>query len=302
MLNPDEALIKDFGLTENCYVHCVITAAPPRLRLPSLTPEQAAEEASGNPGETSEVLLLTGGKERHLLLCTSCCIHLRGVSFWRSDTGRDGGPSSLSLVRRRGRFDASILSACLRIHQTRFDNRTGRFYGSLDKCRGGRYRRDLRGQAERRLESETEEVEDDDPATRRGFDALRNNGMTRGEVTAIRGYFSAQVREVESEELWMRAQPATSEFALNVSMARRTTGPGGTLTGLDGFDDAGSGGTRDFMFGFAMGAFLGVIMLLWLWEAAVPRRQKLGILAGVTFKQTVQMVQAAANRRDEDES
>ncbi|CAM9852511.1 unnamed protein product [Ectocarpus sp. 12 AP-2014] len=210
MLNPDEALIKDFGLTENCYVHCVITAAPPRLRLPSLTPEQAAEE----------------------------------------------------------------------------------------------------------------EVEDDDPATRRGFDALRNNGMTRGEVTAIRGYFSAQVREfaatlpasdregetdwdrqVESEELWMRAQPATSEFALNVSMARRTTGPGGTLTGLDGFDDAGSGGTRDFMFGFAMGAFLGVIMLLWLWEGAVPRRQKLGILAGVTFKQTVQMVQAAANRRDdEDES
>ncbi|CAN0373076.1 unnamed protein product, partial [Hapterophycus canaliculatus] len=84
MLNPDEALLKDFGLTENCYVHCVVTAAPPRLRLPSLTPEQAAEEAS---------------------------------------------------------FD----------------------------------------------------VEEDDPATRRGFDALRNNGMTRGEVTAIRSYFSAQV-------------------------------------------------------------------------------------------------------------
>ena len=29
--------------------------------------------------------------------------------------------------------------------------------------------------------------------------------------------------------------------------------------GVDGFDDDGSGGTRDFMFGFAMGAFLGVI-------------------------------------------
>ncbi|CAM9238162.1 unnamed protein product [Scytosiphon promiscuus] len=212
MLNPDEAAVKEFGLTENCYVHCVITAAPPRLQLPSLTPEQVAEE----------------------------------------------------------------------------------------------------------------EVEDDDPATRRGFDALRNNGMTRGEVTAIRSYFSAQVREfaatlpppsssdredqtdwdrqVESEDLWMRAQPPTSEFALNVSMARRATGAGGSLSGaLDGFDDGGSGGTRDFMFGFAMGAFLGVIMLLWLWEAAVPRRQKLGILAGVTFKQTVQMVQAAAGRREEEE-
>lgn len=47
MLNPDEANVKDFGLTENCYVHCVVTAAPPRLRLPSLTTaEQAEEEVS----------------------------------------------------------------------------------------------------------------------------------------------------------------------------------------------------------------------------------------------------------------
>lgn len=44
----------------------------------------------------------------------------------------------------------------------------------------------------------TQEGEDDDPTTRRGFDGLRNNGMTRGEVTAIRGYFSSQVREVSS--------------------------------------------------------------------------------------------------------
>eukprot|EP00903_Cladosiphon_okamuranus_P019488 g17921.t1 len=211
MLNPEDALVKDFGLADNCYVHCVVTAAPPRLRLPSLTPEQAAEE----------------------------------------------------------------------------------------------------------------EVEEDDPASRRGFDALRNNGYARSEVTTIRAYFSAQVREfaaslppsdregqtdwdrqVEAEELWMRAQPATSEFALNVSMARRTSGPGGlrgTAGGVDGFDDDGSGGTRDFMFGFAMGAFLGVIMLLWLLEGALPRRQKLGILAGVTFRQTLSLVQATNRGGDEDE-
>lgn len=112
-------------------------------------------------------------------------------------------------------------------------------------------------------------------------------------------------RQVESETLWMRAQPATSEFALNVSMARRVGpggGVGGSFAGLDGFDDNGSGGTRDFLFGFAMGAFLGVIMLLWLWESAVPRRQKLGILAGVTFERTLSMVQtAAANRRSEED-
>lgn len=44
MLNPDEAKVADFGLTENCYVHCVVTAAPPRLRLPSLTTVEQAEE------------------------------------------------------------------------------------------------------------------------------------------------------------------------------------------------------------------------------------------------------------------
>lgn len=99
----------------------------------------------------------------------------------------------------------------------------------------------------------------------------------------------------------MRAQSPTSEFALNVSMARRSTGQGGSLTGLDGFDGSGSsGGTRDFMFGFAMGAFLGVIMLLWMWEAAVPRKQKLGILAGVTFKQTATMMQAALSTQNTD--
>ena len=100
----------------------------------------------------------------------------------------------------------------------------------------------------------------------------------------------------------MRAQSPTSEFALNVSMARRSTGQGGSLTGLDGFDGGGSsGGMRDFVFGFVMGTLLGVIMLLWMWDAAVPRKQKLGILAGVTFKQTASMVQAALNAKSADE-
>lgn len=44
-------------------------------------------------------------------------------------------------------------------------------------------------------------MEEDDPSTRRGFDALRNNGYARSEVTAIRAYFSAQVREVSQSGL-----------------------------------------------------------------------------------------------------
>lgn len=98
--------------------------------------------------------------------------------------------------------------------------------------------------------------------------------------------------QLENEARWMAAQPPTSEFALNVSMARRSNGRG-SLRGLDGLSDeeASAGATRDFMFGFAMGAFLGVIMLLWMWEAQVPRKQKFGILMGVTFKYSVIVVQ-----------
>lgn len=38
--------------------------------------------------------------------------------------------------------------------------------------------------------------EDDDQGELRGFDELRNNGMNRAEVAAIRSYFSADVQEV----------------------------------------------------------------------------------------------------------
>lgn len=56
-----------------------------------------------------------------------------------------------------------------------------------------------------------QEGEDDDPSTRRGFDSLRGNGMTRAEVTAIRAYFSAQVREVRAiVELERTAWPPVS--------------------------------------------------------------------------------------------
>lgn len=70
---------------------------------------------------------------------------------------------------------------------------------------------------------------DDDPATRRGFDRLRNHGFTIQEIAAVRSYFNAQVqvyaarqppREEESaddrrsrmEEEWMDRQNETSEF------------------------------------------------------------------------------------------
>lgn len=43
---------------------------------------------------------------------------------------------------------------------------------------------------------------------------------------------------------------------------------------------ARQGTNGDFVLGFIMGFFLGVLTLIWVWQRAVPRRQKLGIMLG----------------------
>ncbi|CAM9616935.1 unnamed protein product, partial [Discosporangium mesarthrocarpum] len=89
-------------------------------------------------------------------------------------------------------------------------------------------------------EQQEEEEEDDATNPRRGFDALRGRGVSRAAVTALRAYFSSDVREfsanllaperegqsdwdrqMDSEERWMATQGATSEFALNLRGAQQ---------------------------------------------------------------------------------
>ncbi|CAM9251688.1 unnamed protein product [Chrysoparadoxa australica] len=161
-----------------------------------------------------------------------------------------------------------------------------------------------------------EEEEDDgqDPGDRRGFDRLRNQGMTMSQVTALRSYFTTQVRQfaeehdihtveagesdwdrqLRCEDAWVAAQTGTSEFAFNTASTRRSdeeTGLGGLRHGgnfswgiSEDAEAPGVGSTKDFIFGFVMGFFLGFIMLFWLWEASVPHKQKMGICAGVMLQ------------------
>jgi hypothetical protein len=94
-------------------------------------------------------------------------------------------------------------------------------------------------------DSENEQDNDDDDdveaaAARLGFDRLRNSGMRRAEVTAMRSYFSRHVdrwirqntaaaeaaagtesdpmrRRLMQEDAWMQAQGPASEFRLNLA-------------------------------------------------------------------------------------
>jgi len=159
---------------------------------------------------------------------------------------------------------------------------------------------------------------------RRGFDRLREaqNGivpmaLSRSEVTAIRAYFSRHVdrymaqqppsrymdeepdpvrRRWLHEEAWMEQQGATSEFRLNLN--QNTLLRMATLPSQNGYNTntrgAGAGGVyygsisvgtdRDFVWGFLLGFFVGFVMLLWVWMPTVPHKQKIGILAGISFQ------------------
>mmetsp|Transcript_6037 Transcript_6037/g.14578 ORF Transcript_6037/g.14578 Transcript_6037/m.14578 type:complete len:212 (+) Transcript_6037:221-856(+) len=56
---------------------------------------------------------------------------------------------------------------------------------------------------------------------------------------------------------------------------------------------ARQGSNGDFVLGFIMGFFLGVLTLIWVWQRAVPRRQKLGIMLGFGCNLLLSFIQVA---------
>jgi hypothetical protein len=140
--------------------------------------------------------------------------------------------------------------------------------------------------------------------TGRGFDTLahNNSALSADDIQAIRLHFAPLVsryaetmadqdgesppdRFLRAEEEWMSQQGANSEFLINVQpFAGMHSGLDEPSLGMEdlmvpGIDGA-EGTNTDAMFGFVMGFLLGFILLFWLFEL-LPRRQKLGIIAGV---------------------
>ena len=142
---------------------------------------------------------------------------------------------------------------------------------------------------------------------RLGFDRLRSAGLSRQEVTAVRIYFNRHVdrfvqqqqqqqqsdsssglhldepdlsrRRLLVEDEWMQTQGPTSEFRLNLNQ--------NTLMRYAS-QDVGRirrpGNDREFMWGFCLGFFVGVLGLVWVWMPSISHKQKLGILTGICFQ------------------
>ncbi|KAH7488555.1 hypothetical protein PRIC1_007331 [Phytophthora ramorum] len=162
--------------------------------------------------------------------------------------------------------------------------------------------------------TDSEPEERDDPSGRRGFDRLRDR-LSREEIQALRLYFypqlsvyisqadrvpgeSSEDRIYRLEEEWMASQGPQSEFALNVVPTARIAmdtqiDMNGMNNSILAADNEGTG--TEFLWGFLMGLLLGVFMLLMLLDRSVPRKQKVGLLLGVSMNFFLSVVPRAVS-------
>lgn len=196
-------------------------------------------------------------------------------------------------------------------HQRRRRQRQNRGIGTIVGPGGRVTRAPRHGQ-----ESDEDSDDLEQGRERRGFDRLRGAGMSRQEITAIRSYFNRHVeRYIQSlqqqqqqqnsqeappaalhldepdlsrrrllvEEEWMQTQGATSEFRLNLN--QNTLRRYAQLTAnMPRGGTEPRGNDRDFLWGFCLGFFVGVIGLVWVWMPTISHKQKLGILTGICFQ------------------
>ncbi|CAH0493883.1 unnamed protein product [Peronospora farinosa] len=164
--------------------------------------------------------------------------------------------------------------------------------------------------------SDSDIEENDELSARRGFDRLRDR-LSREEVQALRLYFypqlsvyisqaervsgeSSEDRIYRLEDEWMASQGPQSEFALNVVPTARIAmdaqiDMNGMNSSILAADNEGTG--TEFLWGFLMGLLLGVFMLLMLLDRSVPRKQKVGLLLGVSMNFFLSVVPRAVSEQ-----
>mmetsp|Transcript_6910 Transcript_6910/g.13683 ORF Transcript_6910/g.13683 Transcript_6910/m.13683 type:complete len:276 (+) Transcript_6910:303-1130(+) len=127
----------------------------------------------------------------------------------------------------------------------------------------------------------------------RGFDRLLQAGFSQAEVDFLRAQFHArrghmgrpltEAEAVELEEEWLE-QNQEDSTGMNL-------GGGRDARRLDRvMEEVAEGTQADMFLGLVMGFVFGIIMLFWIWERGIPRRQKLGILCGIGCNLTMGMI------------
>ena len=144
--------------------------------------------------------------------------------------------------------------------------------------------------------------------------ALRQSGLSRPEITAIRAYFSRQVdrfvaqhpqpdteedlmvQRRRHEDAWMAAQGPASEFRLNLN----ANNPLLRFPQQQELFRSSIGSDRDFLWGFLLGFFVGFLMLVWVWMPSVSHKQKLGILTGISLQLAMSLLRTKNDEAFDD--
>jgi hypothetical protein len=107
----------------------------------------------------------------------------------------------------------------------------------------------------------------------------------------------------------MATQGAASEFRLNLNQSTLVRfaalsangmsigGNATTATTTSALPRERRGSDKDFVWGFCLGFFVGVIGLVWVWMPTIPHKQKLGILTGICF----QLILESSNKEFEED-
>lgn len=123
---------------------------------------------------------------------------------------------------------------------------------------------------------------------------VNNSNIGVGIIEGDEGYDSDEAalrQRLRMEEEWMTTQGPNSEFRLNLNASnplinRRRNGAitgGSSFGNIDPMYSGPLGNDRDFYMGFALGFFVGFMMMLWVWMPTVKHRTKVGILTGICF-------------------
>eukprot|EP01102_Stenamoeba_stenopodia_P010032 TRINITY_DN2977_c0_g1_i1.p1 TRINITY_DN2977_c0_g1~~TRINITY_DN2977_c0_g1_i1.p1 ORF type:complete len:256 (-),score=34.08 TRINITY_DN2977_c0_g1_i1:214-981(-) len=124
----------------------------------------------------------------------------------------------------------------------------------------------------------------------RGLDRLRESGFSEAEIEQFRLQFRASRAHAygsqlpasgSSDQNLLMIEEQWMEETINASTLARDQAEGNFNAYEDSYGSASEGTYKDLLIGMVMGFLLGLITLFWLYDTALPRKTKYGILAGI---------------------
>eukprot|EP00871_Galdieria_phlegrea_P004948 jgi/Galph1/5454/GphlegSOOS_G4066.1 len=137
------------------------------------------------------------------------------------------------------------------------------------------------GEREERLHTRIPAV--DSNSAYRGLDRLREAGFSEVEIASLRRQFlRAQGYNPDNLQEGVDLRDLEERWLTEAAANEVTVGDleNGVLNDESFFGD-NEGSIHDFVFGMVVGFLLGIIVLVFLLDRGIPRKRKLGILAGV---------------------